>query len=85
VTNRPNGTLYAGVTTADIARRAMSIAKVSARDVAAAIQRERNMKHWPRARKVRPILAMDPEWRDLYLDLTMTRLASRGWPGQARP
>ena len=34
-----------------------------------AIQRERNMKHWPRAWKVRLILAMNPEWRDLYLDL----------------
>jgi putative endonuclease len=31
-----------------------------------AIQRERNMKHWPRAWKVRLILAMNPEWRDLY-------------------
>jgi putative endonuclease len=27
------------------------------------------MKHWPRAWKVRLILAMNPEWRDLYLDL----------------
>ena len=31
-----------------------------------AIQRERNMKHWPRAWKVRLILAMNPEWDDLY-------------------
>jgi len=37
--------------------------------ISAAIQREKNMKHWPRAWKVRPILAMNPEWRDLYLDL----------------
>ena len=38
-------------------------------DIAAAIQRESNMKHWPRAWKVRLILALNPEWRDLYLDL----------------
>ena len=31
-----------------------------------AIQRERNMKHWPRAWKVRLILAMNPNWDDLY-------------------
>jgi putative endonuclease len=38
-------------------------------DITAAIQRESNMKHWPRAWKVRLILAMNPEWRDLYLEL----------------
>ena len=38
-------------------------------DITAAIQRESNMKHWPRAWKVRLILAMNPHWRDLYLDL----------------
>jgi putative endonuclease len=27
------------------------------------------MKHWPRSWKVRLILAMNPEWRDLYLEL----------------
>jgi putative endonuclease len=37
--------------------------------ISAAIQREKNMKHWPRAWKVRLILAMNPEWRDMYLDL----------------
>ena len=31
-----------------------------------AIQREKNMKHWPRAWKVRLILDANPEWRDLY-------------------
>jgi len=34
--------------------------------ISSAIQRERNMKHWPRAWKVRLILAMNPEWDDLY-------------------
>ena len=31
-----------------------------------AIQREKNIKHWPRAWKVRLIHAMNPEWKDLY-------------------
>jgi putative endonuclease len=39
------------------------------REVIAAIQRESNMKPWPRAWKVRLILPMNPELRDLYLDL----------------
>jgi len=35
-----------------------------------AIQREKNMKHWPRAWKVRLILAANPNWDDLYETLT---------------
>ncbi len=31
-----------------------------------AIQREKNMKHWPRAWKVRLIPADNPDWDDLY-------------------
>jgi putative endonuclease len=38
-------------------------------DIRAAIQREKTMKHWPRAWKVRLILEMNPDWRDLYDDL----------------
>jgi putative endonuclease len=38
-------------------------------DITAAIQRESTMKHWPRAWKVRLILAMNSHWWDLYLDL----------------
>jgi putative endonuclease len=86
MTNRPNGTLYTGVT-ADIARRAYEHREGLCKgftkryaltrlvwfefhdEVTAAIQRESNMKHWPRAWKVRLILAMNPDWRDLYLDL----------------
>jgi predicted GIY-YIG superfamily endonuclease len=34
--------------------------------IQAAIQREKNIKHWPRAWKVRLIHAMNPEWDDLY-------------------
>jgi putative endonuclease len=31
-----------------------------------AIQREKTMKHWPRAWKVRTIEAVNPDWADLY-------------------
>jgi len=35
-------------------------------DIRDAIQREKTVKHWPRARKVSLIHAMNPEWDDLY-------------------
>jgi putative endonuclease len=35
-------------------------------DIASAIRRERNIKHWPRAWKVRRILATNPSGGDLY-------------------
>ena len=38
-------------------------------DIRNAIQRESNMKHWPRAWKVRLIHVANPEWRDLYEEL----------------
>jgi putative endonuclease len=83
MTNRPNGTLYVGVTD-DMARRAyehraglvegftkqygLSRLVLAERydDMRAARQRERNMKHWPRAWKVRMIHAQNPDWHDLY-------------------
>lgn len=34
-------------------------------DVRMAIQREKNIKHWPRVWKTRLILASNPSWRDL--------------------
>ena len=34
--------------------------------ITAAIQREKTMKHWSRAWKVRLILATNPDWDDLY-------------------
>jgi putative endonuclease len=84
VTNRPNGTLYTGVTS-NLARRIwehragviddgftkqyglkrMVYAEPQA-DIRIAIQRERNMNHWPRRWKVRLILAANPNWDDLY-------------------
>lgn len=66
LTNRPNGTLYAGVAS-DLARRTWEHPEGIAEgftkrhglkrlvyaehheDIRAAIQREKNMKHWPRA------------------------------------
>jgi putative endonuclease len=35
-------------------------------DIGVAIQRERTVKHWPRAWKVRKILAINPDWDDLF-------------------
>ena len=86
MTNRPNGTLYTGVTN-DISRRAYEhrtglypgftkqygltnlVYVERYEDIRDAIQREHNMKHWPRAWKVRLILDLNPDWRDLYGDL----------------
>jgi putative endonuclease len=34
-----------------------------------AIQREKNIKHWPREWKIDLILAINPDWRDLYPDI----------------
>jgi putative endonuclease len=83
VTNRPNGTLYAGVTS-DITRRAWEhregvvegftkryglrrlVFAERHETIEAAIQREKNIKHWPRAWKVKLILGQNPNWDDLY-------------------
>ncbi len=35
-------------------------------DIRYAIQREKTIKHWPRAWKVRLIHAQNPDWVDLY-------------------
>ena len=39
-------------------------------DIRSAIQREKNMKHWPRAWKLDLILAQNPGWQDLYEQLS---------------
>ena len=38
-------------------------------DIYSAIQREKNIKHWPRSWKVDLIEAQNPEWEDLYPQL----------------
>jgi putative endonuclease len=38
-------------------------------NILAAIQREKNIKHWPRAWKVRLIHRDNPEWDDLFESL----------------
>ncbi len=38
--------------------------------IVAAIQREKNIKHWPREWKIDLIVSMNPDWRDLYDDIT---------------
>jgi putative endonuclease len=38
-------------------------------DVRFAIQREKNLKKWPRAWKIALIERANPDWRDLYDDL----------------
>ena len=83
MTNRPNGTLYVGVT-GNLARRVFEhgsgLVEVFTHhygltrlvyaerhvDMLTAIQREKNIKHWPRAWKVRLIGRENPEWEDLY-------------------
>ncbi len=35
-------------------------------DISHAIQREKNIKHWSRAWKVRLFIGSNPEWADLY-------------------
>jgi putative endonuclease len=35
-------------------------------DIRNALQREKNMKHWPRAWKLTLIHEMNPDWEDLY-------------------
>jgi putative endonuclease len=86
MTNRPNGTLYVGVTNA-IARRTFEhrtdfnngftkryrlhrlVHYEWHEDIRIAIQREKNIKEWPRAWKTRLIMQTNPDWRDLYADL----------------
>jgi putative endonuclease len=38
-------------------------------DIEAAIQREKQIKKWNRAWKVRRILDSNPEWKDLFADI----------------
>ncbi|HXP96167.1 MAG TPA: GIY-YIG nuclease family protein [Telmatospirillum sp.] len=83
MTNRPNGTLYVGVTS-DLARRVCEhrdgvvdgftkryglkrlVFVECHEDIQTALQREKTLKHWPRAWKVNLILSSNPDWNDLF-------------------
>ncbi len=83
VTNRPDGTLYVGVTS-DIGRRAHEhreglmegftkqyglsrlVYMERYEDIRDAIAREKAIKKWRRAWKVRLIRTENPLWEDLY-------------------
>ena len=38
-------------------------------EITNALQRERNIKHWPREWKIDLIVASNPDWRDLYNEI----------------
>jgi len=39
-------------------------------NIAAAIQREKTLKHWPRSWKMNLIERLNPDWRDLFPEIT---------------
>ncbi len=80
--SRPNGTLYIGVTSDLVRRVSehrngdsrftsrygvVRLVHFEVHDsITSAIQRERNIKHWPRRWKINLIEESNPDWRDLY-------------------
>jgi len=61
--SRRNGTLYVGVTN-DLVRRVYEH-----KNVASAIQREKQLKKWNRAWKIELIERVNQDWKDLYNEL----------------
>ncbi|GBF07274.1 excinuclease ABC C subunit domain protein [Deinococcus aerius] len=88
LTNRPNGTLYIGVTN-NLTRRVWEHRQKTVpgftqkynltrrvyfeetTDIRSAIAREKQLKGWLRVRKVELIEGTNPQWRDLYGELTV--------------
>ena len=83
MTNRPNGTLYVGVTSELVKRvwehrsgvvpgftKTYGLKQLvyfeAHETIEAAIRREKTIKTWLRAWKVRLITASNPDWTDLY-------------------
>jgi putative endonuclease len=76
--SKPGGTLYVGVTNNLVCRvfEAESFTKrygvktlvyFEPHDtIEAALQREKNIKHWSREWKIDLIIASNPDWHDLY-------------------
>ncbi len=98
MTNRPNGTLYVGVTS-NLPRRIWEhregmldgftrryglkrlVLVERYQHILAAIQREHNIKHWPRRWKLRIISDHKIQNGAIF----MINSSEIGWPGQARP
>ena len=87
ITNKPNGTLYIGVTNNLVRRiyehKEKSVGGFSKRynldllvffeqhaTMPLAIQREKNIKHWVRKWKIELIESQNPDWEDLWDDIT---------------
>ena len=82
MSNRRNGTLYVGVTSDLVRRcyehrnslprgftkqyGLKKLVYLNGTMIRAVIQREKAIKHWSRAWKVRLIHAQNPDWRDLF-------------------
>ena len=87
ITNKPNGTLYIGVTS-NLAQRIYNhknktFESFSKRynlnklvyyelfdDIKNAIIREKQLKEWRRAWKLKIIIDFNPNWKDLYYEIT---------------
>ena len=86
LTNKPRGTLYVGVTNNLVRRSyehhegmvpgftkrygLKQLVHFERYDPLNVIQREKNIKHWSRAWKLDLIASANPQWRDLYADIT---------------